>query len=217
MKISAGFISGMFLLLMAAPLWGGEGSSPDRQTSPYLSLGSSVVFPFSVDTTSPVLSPAQTRTQTGWDINGGIGYRFGDFRVAAEILYGRNDADHISFSGGGGDVSGHYEIWSATANLFYDIPTGMKLRPYVGAGLGGAHFAAKDITLFGFPPAHGDNTLFTYRLMAGLSYALTDSRRVFIGYRFTDMGKQDYETGGVPLRGDAIRSHAVQVGLQFYF
>lgn len=31
------------------------------------------------------------------------------------------------------------------------------------------------------------------------------------------MGEQDYQTGEIPLRGDSIQTHAVQVGVQFYF
>ena len=217
LKILAGLISGMMLLLTAGSLWGDEGSNVDRKTGLYVSFGPSLLFPFSVDTTSPVLTPGETRTQTGWDISGGLGYRYGDFRVEGELLYGRSDADRVTFSGGGGDVSGYYDMWGVTANFFYDIPTGTQLRPYVGAGLGGAYFVANDITLAGCPPTLGHNTLFTYRFMAGVSYALTDAWRLFLGYRFMGMGKQDYETGGVPMRGDSLGIHGVQGGVQFYF
>jgi len=64
---------------------------------------------------------------------------------------------------------------------------------------------------------YGNNTLFTYKLMAGVSYALTDAWRLLLGYRFMGMGEQDYETGEIPLRGDSIQTHAIQVGVQFYF
>ncbi|MFH1029390.1 MAG: hypothetical protein V1791_15430 [Pseudomonadota bacterium] len=83
-----------------------------------------------MDTTSPGLSPATTETDWGYGISGAVGYRYRDFRVEAEALYGQSDADHISFIG---------------------------------------------------------------------------------------MGKQDYETGGVPLHGDSLQIHAVQAGLQFDF
>lgn len=217
MKILAGVTSVVLLLFMAGVLWADEGSDIKQKDGFYVSLSPSLVFPFSVDTSSPVLSPGTTRTETGWGIAGGLGYRFGDFRVEGEFLYGRSDADNVTFSGGGGDVSGYYDMWGGTANFFYDIPTGTKFTPYVGAGLGAIRFTANDITLPGFPPTHGGNTLFTYKLMAGVSYALTDAWRVLLGYRFMGMGEQDYETGGIPLRGDAIQTHAVQVGIQFYF
>lgn len=218
MKFFAGVVSIVMLLLMAGVLWADEGGREIPKSGFYVSFCPSVVFPFSVDTTSPALSPGSTRTKTGWGIAGGPGYRYGDFRVEAEILYGRSDADHVSFSGGGGDLSGYYDMWGITANFYYDIPTGTKFRPYVGAGLGGTRFTANDITLAGgFPPTHGANILFTYKLMAGISYALSDAWRILLGYRFMGMGEQDYETGGIPLRGNSIQTHAVQVGIQFYF
>ena len=217
MKFSASMMSVVFLFSMAGVLWAGDGDRTAPKDGFYVSLSPSLVFPFSVDTTSPVLSPGSTRTDTGWSLAGGLGYRFGDFRVEGDILYGRSDADCVSFSGGGGQVSGYYDMWGGTANFFYDIPTGTNFRPYLGAGLGGIRFAANDITLAGFPPTCGGNTLFTYKFMAGVSYALTDAWRVLLGYRFMGMGEQDYETGGIPLTGDAVQTHAVQLGVQFYF
>ncbi len=132
-------------------------------------------------------------------------------------MYGRSNADQVSFAGGGGDLSGSFDMWGAAVNFFYDIPTGGPFRPYVGAGLGALRFEANDITLADFPPTCGSNTLFAYKLMAGVSYALADTWRLLLGYRFMGMGGQDYETGGIPLHGDPIQTHAVQVGVQFYF
>jgi OOP family OmpA-OmpF porin len=210
-------ISGLFFLFMAGVLWADQGEGAAPQSGLYLSFTPSAVCPFTVDTTSPSLSPGKTKTQWGAGISGGLGYRYGDFRVEGEVMYGRSNADHVSFSGGGGDLSGYYDMWGATVNFFYDIPIGVRIRPYVGAGLGGIRFEAHDITLAGFPPTRGSNRLFTYKLMAGVSYALTDAWRLLLGYRFMGMGGQDYETGGVPLHGHSIQTHAVQVGMQFYF
>ena len=183
----------------------------------YLFLNPMAVWPFSVDTTSPSLSPGNIKTRWGSGLGAGLGHRYGDFRVEAEIMYGRNDADRISFSGGGGDLSGYFDMWGGTVNFFYDIPTSVRLRPYVGAGLGAVRLEAHDVTLAAFPPTRGSNTLFAYKLMAGVSYALTDAWRLLLGYSFTGMGGQDYETGGVPLRGASLQIHAVQAGMQFYF
>jgi len=204
-------------LWMAGVLWADQGKGGAPQTGLYLSFTPFAMFPFTVDTSSPSLSPGQIKTQTGIGIGGGLGYRYGDFRVEGEVMYGRNDADHIRFSGGGGDLAGYFDMWGATINFFYDIPTGVRFRPYVGAGLGGVRFEAHDVTLAGFPPTHGSNTLFTYRLMAGVSYVLTDGWRLLLGYRFTGIGGQDYETGGLPLHGDSLRTHAVQMGVQYDF
>lgn len=208
---------GLFLWGTAGMLWADAGEGPHTERGFYLSFTPSAVCPFSVDTTSPGLPPGKTETEWGVGISGGVGYRYGDFRVEGEVLYGRSHADHVSFPGGGGDLSGYYDMWGATVNLLYDFSTGTRFRPYVGGGLGGTRFEAHDITLAGFPPTRGSNTLFAYKLMAGVSCALTDAWRVLLGYRFMGMGGQDYETGGVPLHGNAIQTHAIQIGMQFYF
>ena len=217
MRIFTVIVSGIFFLITAGALWADEGRDAIPQKGFYLSFAPSAVCPFSVNTTSPALSPGKIDTQWGVGISGGLGYRYGDFRVEGEVMYGRSDADHVSFSGGGGDLSGYFDMWGATVDFFYDIPTGISLRPYIGVGLGGATFNAHDITLADFPPTRGDNTVFTYKFMAGISYALTDAWRLLLGYRFMGMGGQDYETGGIPLHGDAVETHAIQVGVQFYF
>jgi opacity protein-like surface antigen len=217
LKIFMAATSGLLFLLSTGVLCADQGQEGKPQAGLYLSLTPSAMGSFTVDTTSPLLSPGKISPKWGEGIGAGLGYRYADFRIEGEIMYGRNDADRVSFSGGGGDLSGYFDMWGATANLYYDIPTGVRFRPYVGAGLGGVILEAHDVALAGFSPTRGKNTLFTYRLMAGVSYGLTDAWRLILGYRLLGMGGQDYETGGVPLNGDPILIHAVQAGVQFYF
>jgi opacity protein-like surface antigen len=178
-------MSGLLILLTAGELWAGQKKGDVPSTGFYLSIIPTAQFPFSVETTSPGLSPAETRTKWGVGI--------------------------------GGSLAGYYDLWGATMNLFYDIPVGFRFRPYVGAGLGVVFFEAHDITLAGFPPTTGRNKLFTYKLMAGVSCSLSDAWRLLLGYRFMGMNGPDFETGGVPLQGDPVQTHAVQAGVQFYF
>jgi opacity protein-like surface antigen len=217
LKVFMVVASGFLFLFTTGVLWADQEKEGMPQAGLYLSLAPSALGSFTVETTSPLLSPGKISAKRGEGISAGLGYRYGDFRVEGEIMYGRNNADHVSFSGGGGDLSGYFDMWGATANLFYDIPTGVRFRPYVGAGLGGVILEAHDVALAGFPPTRGRNTLFTYQLMAGVSYALTDAWHLLLEYRFSGMGGQDYETGGVPLHGDPIQIHAVQTGVRFYF
>jgi opacity protein-like surface antigen len=217
LKIFMAVASGLLFLWSTGVLWADQGKEGRPQAGLYLSLTPCAVGSFSVDTTSPLLSPGKISTKRGEGLGAGLGYRYGDFRVEGELMYGRNDADRVSFSGGGGDLSGYFDTWGTAVNLFYDIPTDVRFRPYVGAGLGGIILEAHDVTLAGFSPTRGRNTLFTYRLMAGVSYALTDAWHLLLEYRFLRMGGQDYETGGVPLHGDPIQIHAVQTGVRFCF
>jgi OmpA-OmpF porin, OOP family len=216
LRILAAVMSGLCFMVMAGDLLVAQEKEMSSKTGFYFSLATNVTGAFDVKTTSPVLSPGKTEAGRGIGIDGGLGYRFGDFRVEGEFLYDRNDADRVSFTGGGGALSGYYDMLGATLNFFYDVPTGTRLRPYVGAGLGGIHLDAHDITLAGFPPTQGSNGLFAYKFLAGVSYTLTDTWRLFLGYRFMGMGKQDYVTGGIPLYGDPLRLHSLQAGIQFH-
>ena len=182
----------------------------------YVSIGSSSVAAFSLKTTSPALSPATIRTRTGYDLGAGLGYRSGNIRVEGRILYGRFDADRISFAEGGGALSGYFDLLGATVDVLHELPMGTRLRPYVGAGLGAVRFRARSVTLAGFPPTVGENNLLSYQLMGGLAYT-GPSWRVTVGYRYMGIGAQDYETGGVPLRGKSLGTNAVQLGAQFAF
>jgi OmpA-OmpF porin, OOP family len=206
----------MTMLIMTGFLSAGQQRAAS-QAGFYLSLTPSATGPFTIHTTSPILSPARIDSQWGGGIDGALGYRYGGFRVEGEVTYGRSNGDRVAFPEGGGELSGHMNMWGATANFLYDIPTGSRWSPYLGAGLGGMRVQAKDLTLAGFPPTHGSSTVFAYKVMSGVSCSLTQQWRLLGGYRFTATGEQDYETGGVPLHGKAIRSHALQAGVQFYF
>jgi outer membrane autotransporter protein len=70
-------------------------------------------------------------------------------------------------------------------NAYYDIDTGTRFTPYVGAGLGYAHLKAKaNGDVYGSESA--DNL--AWQLGAGVSYAATDNISVDLGYRYTDYG-----------------------------
>ena len=73
---------------------------------------------------------------------------------------------------------------SIMLNAYYDIDTGTKLTPYVGAGLGMSHqqykVKADDIKK--------SSDEFAWQLGAGVSYAATDNVSVDLGYRYVDYG-----------------------------
>ena len=113
------------------------------------------------------------------------------------------------------------------ANVYADIGTVMSLTPYVGAGLGATYMQWDDVKVRARCVAGGQACLqddygtthqagssdwrFTYALMAGASYDLSDRVKLDVGYRFSHM-----EGGAIFGSGsdDGIQRHEFRVGLR---
>ncbi|HKQ95612.1 MAG TPA: porin family protein [Aestuariivirgaceae bacterium] len=104
------------------------------------------------------------------------------------------------------DWSGEYDIgadnvdaMTVLANAYIDIPINIAfLSPYVGAGAG---YGWVDGT------AAGDDSGFTYALMAGATFDLTESMAIDIGYRFRD----------ISIDGPDFTDHSATAGILFKF
>ncbi|PZF78535.1 hypothetical protein DK847_01630 [Aestuariivirga litoralis] len=95
-------------------------------------------------------------------LGGGVGYKFND-HLRTDL---RGD-----YAGIGND---HHDFGSILGNVYFDIPTGSVITPYVGAGIG-----------YGWSDDHGDNESgVTYALMAGVEVNITDNLSADVGYRF---------------------------------
>lgn len=117
-------------------------------------------------------------------------------------------------------------------NGYADLATVAGFTPYVGAGVGitnvrwgsvssqpecedgasscaGATFARQDF--------NGENSWrFTYALMVGVSYEVTDNIKLDLGYRFSDIagGSMFADSSGTSGRDDGLSRHEIRVGLR---
>lgn len=186
----------------------------------YLSLTPTFILPFSIDTDSPTLSPATTNSNSGAGLKLGLGYRIRAWRLQGEISYSNNKVKDIEIDDPdypGGDMTGNYNMWAATINLFYDIRTCLKTTPYIGAGLGMLQFQANDITLEDDPPTVGCNNLFTYNLRTGIRHPFSPDWQLILGYQFTGMGEQDFRTGPADLKAEPIYINKIELGINYIF
>lgn len=86
------------------------------------------------------------------------------------------------------------KVYGAMANLYYDIATGTKFTPFVGAGAGMAHVKVSsgahgtvEKQAFSINGDATDNN-FAWNATAGVAYNISDSIVLDIAYRYTDLG-----------------------------
>lgn len=127
-----------------------------------------------------------------------------DFCDYAEVSDCSVSGNTINFSGG------RVRQLSGIANLWYDIPVGVAITPYVGGGLG----------IGGFETGGEGKARFTWQLGAGVAVNLSPTvaltadfrHRQISGATFTDDGFPDYA-----LRVGKLRTNSVTAGLRFTF
>lgn len=175
---------------------GGDGFAGDLGTSALFEVGVGYQLPYNLRT----------------DLT--VGYRPGfkvESRESTGALAVNADADVKS--------------WAVMANVYYDIPTGTAITPYVGAGLGVAVNTIDDVTYsIGAGRIHENGhtkTRFAWSLQAGAAYAVTSNVKVDLGYRYIDLGS--FETGGSSTVGPVaktegdVRAHEVKIALRYAF
>lgn len=126
----------------------------------------------------------------GFALGGGVGYQYNE-NLRADL---RADWAGTYGIGRGRDMG----ITTVLGNLYFDIPTGTMITPYLGAGAG-----------YGWGSVDGgrDRDGFAFALMAGASVDLTDNLAADVGYRFRD----------VMASGDNPMEHQILVGLRYKF
>ncbi len=181
----------------------------------------------------------------------GIGYRFTDiFRadVTAEYFEGRFDgssltADPCAGEGAGTSCafshSGNFSALGLMANGYVDLATVAGFTPYLGAGIGTTRIDWKTVHESSACVAGGggcsgaaggasyqgrDSWRFTYALMAGVSYDVTDRLKFDLGYRYSHISGGDIfgfgaealvGATGAKGRDDGLSRHEIRAGLRF--
>lgn len=163
--IVAAVILAVFLLPAFAPDARAADSGAEAQDSKwYMSFNVPIMFiddSVSVSAGEAALSPespvpvpytstATNSYDTGFRISGAVGRRFGsNLRAEGEMFYGKSEVDNLTYTGISSPflpglvvpprdipVSGPASQFGATVNLWYDISTASRWKPYIGGGLG---------------------------------------------------------------------------------
>lgn len=155
----------------------------------------------------------------------GLGYRLTDILradITADLFDGRFE--------GTNDTSGVATRYHADlrgvgimANGYVDLATVAGFTPYLGAGIGATYVDWQDVTartgsaVIGGAPYEGDDSWrFTYALMAGASYDLTERLKLDVSYRYSDIASGDmFARSGEKARDDGLSRHEIRAGLRF--
>ncbi|TCQ07704.1 opacity protein-like surface antigen [Rhizobium sp. PP-F2F-G36] len=155
----------------------------------------------------------------------GLGYRLTDILradVTADLFNGRFEGTQETAG-----VSTRYRAdlrgVGVMANGYVDLATIAGFTPYLGAGVGATYVDWQDVTARteAGPVAGGayegdDSWRFTYALMAGASYDLTERLKLDISYRYSDIAKGDmFARSGEKARDDGLSRHEIRAGLRF--
>ncbi len=107
---------------------------------------------------------------------------------------------------------------SIMLNVYYDIDTGTKFTPYVGAGIGASRLKAslKYNDLDGAFNGSKSKTNFAWQIGAGVSYAMTDNLALDAGYRYTDAGEVKWYNNDSNNEWEA-KSHEFLLGARYSF
>ncbi len=97
---------------------------------------------------------------------------------------------------------------STMVNVYYNLPTGTALSPYVGAGTGWVRETERGANALG------------YQAMAGVDYKVSANSTVFTGCRY--FGTSDFTgkyttSSGVVTGKASIKAHSIDVGYRYSF
>lgn len=157
---------------------------------------------------------------TGFVAGFTVGKKISDtLRVEGELSFARSDANELDYYSDIYSVDGDLDATYLLANVWYDFPTSGPLGYYAGGGIGAAKVEA-DTTFDGNSYGYGPGeTKLAAQLGAGVTYDLSQSLALDMGYRYKYVADVDFDDndGEGVYTGADVESHSLQVGLMYNF
>lgn len=187
-----------------------EGSNADTKlpTSNYLYWSGSVGVNF-VDKAALKVDgnkEADLNFDFPYGVNLALGYQWKEARAELEGGYRIVGVKEITGTNGRkNEVTGDISALTILLNGYYDIPTGSKLRPYLGLGVG-LGFNDGNVFLEGNANSKLDigGTFFTYQAKSGLQYEIAKKANIFAELKY--VGNGSYKTKNNDLNDPEVDS-----------
>lgn len=143
-----------------------------------------------------------------------LGYRHDSgFAGEFELDYRDNDVDSVSGAAGRGSMNS----WGLMANVRYEFDINAPIRPYIGAGLGGARVDADNAGPIGGSQMNNHDTLFAYQGIVGASYGVTPQIELFGDYRYFATTDPKLNTDAGASVESEYENHTFLLGLRWSF
>ena len=182
-----------------------------------------------VTTGSTFENAVDIQYDTGWEIDGNVGYDLGMFKIEAEAAYKHSNFDAVDPSAAWVaflqarvpgvivvdqdiNLDEGIDIINLMANGMVDFGADDGFGGYVGGGIG-----------FGFAKAYGESDEgLAWQLIAGARYPVSESIDIGVKYKYFDMSDVDFRTGTV-VRGTTFnidldgkyRSHSLLLNFTY--
>jgi opacity protein-like surface antigen len=168
-------------------------------------------------------------------IGGGVGYKFNSWIRADLTLDYEFKSDFkgrllcVSAPCGGGGAGlyssekAKISAWTPLANVYADLGTWHGITPYIGAGVGASYIKVSNYKytnpngVSGSQKSDSDWS-FSWALMAGVGYNVTDNLIIDAGYRYLNLGDGQAKVvsgSGGKVKFDDLQAHEFRVGFRY--
>ncbi|MFN6155692.1 MAG: acyloxyacyl hydrolase [Dolichospermum sp.] len=127
-----------------------------------------------------------------WSIAGG--YQSKNYRTELELSYSSFGVNKGILNSESFPLSGNVSTTSVLVNGYYDIPTGSKFRPYLGAGFGAGIISGK-VKDQGQEADLGTGSSFAYQGKVGLSYEVVKKGNAFVEFKYIGISSYKSDAG----------------------
>jgi len=146
------------------------------------------------------------------------GYQFdNNWRVQAEFAGRGNEIDSITGTGSAAPITGDVRVYSLMADAIYNVPTGTKFTPYIGAGAGVAWVKGNNIGTMLTTSVDDNDTVFAYQGIAGVEYDVTSNLKADLAYRYFRTADTSFTSAAATTIDGDYENHSITLGLRYVF
>ena len=160
----------------------------------------------------------QAKFKDGFAVAGAGGYKWSEsVRTELEISYRENKVKNFNTSST--PWTGTQRDTSAMGNVVFDIPTGGRWTPYVGAGIGIAWMNWDQFKGLGPTVYDGTSSKFAWQGIAGISVNVAPRLQLALDYRYKGSNHHAYlgSAAGTRITNYDARQHTVMLGFRYAF